>query len=215
MKGLQKNVLLFTALLLFASCGGSNKDNSKDEGGESNKDTASSASSKKDMREDDLEVTAAKFANAVRKRILERARKNGDTLHLPDPRNEKDTLIVELDNVVEASVRKKSENVRYVCAKFKGIMNGKDYDIDFFMKGNEPSSLKPARDALVHKVDGKAHHKYVEKNGVKHAKKVTEEKKGGSKKQKEMKKKEEKKKMKKDMKKKEEKKGTSTMKKRS
>ncbi len=123
-------------------------------------------------------MTAAKFANAVRKKILEKAKKEGGHLKFPDPRNRDDSLEVKLKKVVEASVSKAGKNVRYVCAKFKGVENGKDYDIDFFLEGNKPSSLKPARKPLVHKVDGKARYKYVEKeDGFKEPKRIEEKQK--------------------------------------
>ncbi len=162
-------LLIGSAFLV--SCGGSKKEDGKDQEKQEKKDTTAS---NKDTSEDG--ITAAKFANAVRKRILEKARKNDSVLVMADPRSGKDSLRVKLHKVVEQSVSKFSENVRYVCAKFRGADDGKHYDIDFYLKGNEPSSLKPQREPLVHKVDGKTRYKYVEKEGFKRPERVQEPK---------------------------------------
>lgn len=175
MRTLLKSSVLFATVLFFASCGGSESDKSDGENGDqSQSDTASSAKKK---GEGQATMSTAKFANAVRKRILEKAKKEGGHLKLPDPRKKDDSLEVKLKNVVESTVVLQEKDVRYVCAKFKGVKDGKDYDIDFFMEGNEPSSLKAAREPIVHKVDGKARYKYEEEDGVMRPKKIVENKK--------------------------------------
>ncbi|MFB6257987.1 MAG: hypothetical protein ABEH38_04775 [Flavobacteriales bacterium] len=167
---LQKPSTLLIVILFLSSCGGSKNGSSGGGGNDKNAEDTVSTSSKKNTTSPG--ITAAKFANAVRKRILEKARENDGILHLPDPRDEKDTLKVKLKRVVEASVGKSAADVRYVCAKFKGVENGKDYNIDFFMEGNEPSSLEPARDPILHKVNGEPRYKYVKKGDWKKPKKV-------------------------------------------
>lgn len=161
MKTFQKNAVLFATILFLASCGGGEKNDTADgKGDKEEKDTASAASSKKKTNEGKEEISAAKFANLVRKRIVERAKKNDGYLEFEEPQSG-DSVKVELQKVVEKSVRKSAKNVRLVCGKFKGVDNDKDYDIDFFMEGKEPSSLEPARDPLFHKVDGEPRHTYV------------------------------------------------------
>lgn len=164
--------LVLIALLLF-SCGGGQKENTHDKGKAERKEQKDTNASKADAS--GPEITAAKFANAVRQRILEKARENDSVLVLPDPRNE-DSLSVKLVKVVEKSVSKFSEDVRYVCGKFKGTKDGMRYDIDFYLEGNEPSSLEPHREPLLHKVDGEARYKYVEKEGFKRPERVKQDK---------------------------------------
>lgn len=186
----------FTLLLSFflISCSGGSDQGQKDKEQEKDKDKKKekkeSASSKKEEKE---ELTAAKFANAVRQRIVEKAKENGGYLEFDDPRTGK-MVKVELQKVVEKSVRKSAKDVRLVCGKFKGVDNSKNYDIDFFLEGNEPSSLKPAREPLFHKIDGEAEHTYVKNDqGFVEPKKVEEgsaknSKEEGDKKDKKMKK---------------------------
>lgn len=169
-------LLAFSMSFFLFSCGGGS-DKKKDEGNGDKKNEEKKEKSKASKKEENEkeELTAAKFANLVRKRIVEQAKKNGGYLEFEDPRKG-DSVKVELQEVVEKSVRKSAKNVRLVCGKFKGVDNGKDYDIDFFMEGNEPSSLKPAREPLFHKIDGDPEHTYVKnEEGFLEPKKAEEE----------------------------------------
>ncbi|MFB6257104.1 MAG: hypothetical protein ABEH38_00295 [Flavobacteriales bacterium] len=168
---------LFLIAFLLVACGGSKKEDTakEDPVKTSSQDTVSST--KKEKADP---ITAAEFANAVRKRIVERAKKNGGFLKFPDPRG-KDSIKVELQKVVEKSVRKAGKEVRLVCGKFKGVENGKDYDIDFFMEGDKPSNLKRSRKPLFHKVEGEPEHTYIKnEDGTVQPKKVKEKGKKGS-----------------------------------
>lgn len=75
----------------------------------------------------------------------------------------KTPLALTLDKVHKDKLSKVGDDVYFACSDFKGT-DGKNYDVDFFMKKTE-SGLE-LTELTVHKVNGKARYTWYEDSGV-------------------------------------------------
>lgn len=77
----------------------------------------------------------------------------------------KKPLVLALDHVHEDKLSSIGGGVHFACVDFKTEDGKQLYDVDFFLKGNDPKALA-VTEIMVHKEDGKPRYNWKEDGGV-------------------------------------------------
>jgi hypothetical protein len=108
------------------------------------------------------EVTKESLAEAITGYIKKDAELKGGYFCIYDPQA-KTVLVLTLDKVHQDKLAKVSDGLYFACCDFKAI-DGKMYDLDFFMKSTEDGLQ--VSEVAIHKEAGKPRYGWVEENGV-------------------------------------------------
>jgi len=108
------------------------------------------------------EVTKESLAEAITSYIKKDAELKGGYFCIYDPKA-KAVLVLALDKVHQDKLAKVSDDLYFACCDFKAV-DGKMYDLDFFMKSS-PAGLMVS-EVAIHKEAGKPRYGWVEKDGV-------------------------------------------------
>ena len=117
------------------------------------------------------EPTKDQLADAVEKYVADKAVEKEGVFIIIDPESG-ETLELVLDKVHRERLSKVAEGKYFACADFT-TKEGKLYDLDVFMEGDDANSLAFS-DFSVHKEDGVERYMWYEEDGVWNKKDVTE-----------------------------------------
>jgi hypothetical protein len=120
---------------------------------------------------DSVEVTKDQLADAVEKYVADSAAQSEGVFVVVDPKTG-DTLELVLDKVHRARLSKVADNKYFACADFT-TKDGKIYDLDVFMEGDDKDSLVFS-EFSVHKEAGVERYTWYEEDGVWKKKEVSE-----------------------------------------
>jgi hypothetical protein len=118
-----------------------------------------------------VEVTKDQLADAVEKYVAVKAAQSEGVFVVVDPKTG-DTLELVLDKVHRARLSKVADNKYFACADFT-TKDGKIYDLDVFMEGDDKDSLVFS-EFSVHKEAGVERYTWYEEDGVWKKKEVSE-----------------------------------------
>jgi hypothetical protein len=117
------------------------------------------------------EPTKDQLGDAVEKYVAGKAAETDGVFVVVDPKTG-DTLELVLDKVHRARLSKVAEDKYFACADFT-TKDGKVYDLDVFMEGEDADSLEFS-EFSVHKEAGKERYTWYEEGGVWKKKEVTD-----------------------------------------
>lgn len=109
------------------------------------------------------ELTKDQLADAVEKYVAEKSAENAGVFVIVDPKTNA-TLELVLDKVHRQRLSKVGEGKYFACADFT-TNDGKVYDLDVFMEGDDKDSLVFS-EFSVHKEDGVERYTWFEEDGV-------------------------------------------------
>jgi hypothetical protein len=110
-----------------------------------------------------VEVTKDQLADAVEKYVADKSAETEGIFTVVDPKTG-DTLELVLDKVHRARLSKVADDKYFACADFT-TKDGKVYDLDVFMEGDDKDSLAFS-EFSVHKEDGVERYTWFEEGGV-------------------------------------------------
>jgi len=102
------------------------------------------------------------LAKEIKQYVNNESKLKGGYFLLYDDKSET-PLVLTLDKVHKERLSKVSDDLYFACSDFKGT-DGKNYDVDFFMK-KTGTELK-LTELTVHKINGKARYTWYEDKGV-------------------------------------------------
>ncbi len=117
---------------------------------------------KQQPKKTEASLTMADLSKAIKEYVAQDAKLKGGFYLVYDPVAKK-TLELSLDKVHEERLSKVADRVYFACADFKAS-DGKLYDLDIFMKGDQ--SKLEVNEVSVHKVDGTPRYGWAEEEGV-------------------------------------------------
>ncbi len=110
-----------------------------------------------------VELTKEQLGDAVEKYVAEKSAGTAGVFIVVDPKTG-DTLELVLDKVHRQRLSKVAEDKYFACADFT-TNDGKVYDLDVFMEGDDKDSLIFS-EFSVHKEDGVERYTWYEEDGV-------------------------------------------------
>lgn len=102
------------------------------------------------------------LAKEIEQYVKNESKLKGGYFLLYDDKSET-PLILTLDKVHKERLSKVGDDLYFACSDFKGT-DGKNYDVDFFMK--KTGSGLELTELTIHKVNGKARYTWYEDSGV-------------------------------------------------
>ena len=108
-------------------------------------------------------ISKESLAEAIEEYVEQDAALKGGYFLVYD-KEQKNSLILELEKVHKERLSKIGEDVYFACADFK-TPQGKIYDLDIFMQGPDKEHLK-VTEVAVHKEDGKPRYTWYEEEGI-------------------------------------------------
>lgn len=107
-------------------------------------------------------VSMAQLAKAIEDYVARESSLKGGSFQVHDPEEDR-MLSLKLTKVHRDRLARMSSKRYFACADFTNE-DGTVYDLDLFMTGNSPATLKPS-EITVHKKDGKARYNWKEVRG--------------------------------------------------